>query len=157
MDITAELLAGFGGAIIGGISIFFVEIWKQVLEFRGICRVVRYEAYDNMKIVDAVMKDPASGASLMLRADAWKDGRAKLASVMSEGNWNPFASSYASLPEIQHLLSRLSVPISATDLQELEAASKTLFGLVGLLSTFEGQSRMRLFWIIIRGRVDDYP
>jgi hypothetical protein len=157
MEIAAVLLAGFGGAIIGGVSIFFVEIWKQVLEFRVTCRVVRYEMFGNMQAVDAVIKDPASGANLMLRTDAWKDGRSNLASVMSEGNWNQLASSYATLPEIQHLLSRLSVPISATDLQELEAVSKTLFGLVGLLSTFEGQSRMRLFGIVIRGRVDDYP
>jgi hypothetical protein len=157
MDITDEVIAGFGGAIIGGISIFFLEIWKQVLEFRVACRVVRYEVYENMRAVDAAKRDPAVGAGLMLRLDGWRDGRFKLASVMSEGNWNPLASSYASLPKIQRVLSSLSIPISATDRETLEAASKNLGDHLGPLAEFEAKSRMRLFWIVIRGRIDDYP
>jgi hypothetical protein len=128
-----------------------------VLEFRVACRVVRCEVYWNMQVVDAVIKDPASGANLMLRTDAWKDGRFKLASVMSEGNWNPLDFSYVTLPEIQRVFSNLSIPIGATDRQRLEAVSKNLAGRLGPLAQFEAQSRMRLFWIVLRGRVDDYP
>jgi hypothetical protein len=137
-------LVGLGGALIGALAVFGVELWRQVLEFRSAARVIEYELKANLnRCTQAIL---ARRGDVQLLDEAWRSHRVNLAPLMSADAYMGISTSYDAVFIVQDWIKKLP-----TD--EFEAAKKQLQDWMGQTSLhpallIQVQKRKRLSQII---------
>lgn len=154
-SLLVALLVGFGGAAIGAASIFSVEMWRQVLAFKGALRVVKYELHENALNLGIAAKKPEHANLVGLRDDGWTGSRQSLALLLPEGSWRALARDYASVAWARMILSgtpaldKNEIDEAVTTIKEIEAS---MAANAKLLIKYEARPRFGLFWDALRGR-----
>jgi hypothetical protein len=118
-------LVGLGGALIGALAVFGVELWRQVLEFRSAARVIEYELKANLnRCTQAIL---ARRGDVQLLDEAWRSHRIKLAPLMPADAYMRISTSYDAIFIVQDWIRKLP-----TD--QFEAARKQLQDWMGQTS-----------------------
>jgi len=151
--IVATLAVGFGAATIGALSIFALEVWRQILDFRGAARVVQYEMYANALSIGAAVKFRPE--FLEIADDGWQTSRVTLALLLSEGNYRELAAAYSVAPLLRQLLRDLLRMDDSAKTEAHETLTHIGNGLLRSMGNLEestSKSRIRLFIDALLGR-----
>jgi len=111
-------LVGLGGALIGALAVFGVELWRQVLEFRSAARVVEYELKANLNRCTLAIS--ARRGDIDLLDEAWHDYRIKLAPLLPTEVYLAISTSYDAFFVLRHWISKLPTDEYAAAKREVE-------------------------------------
>jgi hypothetical protein len=155
--IVATLCVGFGGAALGGLSIFLLELWRQVLGFRAAARGVRSElVFDGVAVRSTLETNVVPVGVEFLRTDTWRDCRGALAAVLADRDFLGLSLTYANIGLLAD-----SVRLTSRETQEefhadLERRFRSLSGQLDrqsvVLQAYLSVPRRRAFWDLLWGR-----